>query len=167
MGEAAIEQVSEKELFWQYDLNSNSIAIIVKHMSGNMLSRWTNFLNTDGEKEWRDRDGEFEYELSNRKELMEIWTKGWDCLFDTMDSLNSSDMQKIVHIRNTGHTVSEAMNRQLAHYASHVGQIVFLAKMIRKEEWLSLSISKGASKEFNKVKFSRNTKNQHFTDDLI
>lgn len=167
LGEGAMQQVSDKDLFWQYDSNSNSIAIIVKHISGNMLSRWTNFLSTDGEKHWRDRDSEFEYNLGSQKELMDVWNKGWDCLFDTLDSLQPSDLQKTIYIRNTGHSVTEALNRQLAHYAAHIGQIIFLAKMISKEKWQSLSIPKGASKDFNKVKFSKNTENQHFTDDLI
>ena len=166
LGEGAMQQVSEKDLFWQYDSHSNSIAVIVKHLSGNMLSRWTNFLGSDGEKQWRDRDGEFEYDSGSQKELMEVWSKGWDCFFDTLDSLQPSDLQKTIYIRNTGHSVSEALNRQLAHYAVHIGQIIFLAKMISKEDWQSLSIAKGASKDFNKAKFSKNTKNQHFTDDL-
>jgi len=166
LGEGAMQQVSEKDLFWQYDSNSNSMAIIIKHISGNMLSRWTNFLSSDGEKQWRDRDGEFEFDLGSQKEVMEVWNKGWDCLFDTLDSLHPSDLQKTIYIRNTGHSVSEALNRQLAHYATHIGQIIFLAKMISKEKWQSLSIPKGASKDFNKVKFSKNTENQHFTDDL-
>ena len=166
MGEGAMQQVSDKDLFWQYDSNSNSIAIIVKHISGNMLSRWTNFLSSDGEKQWRDRDNEFEYELGSQKELLGVWNKGWDCLFAALDSLQPSDLQKTIYIRNTGHSVSEALNRQLAHYAAHIGQIIFLAKMISKEKWQSLSIPKGASKDFNKIKFSKNIENQHFTDDL-
>jgi len=166
LGEGAMQQVSEKDLFWQYDSNSNSMAIIIKHISGNMLSRWTNFLSSDGEKQWRDRDGEFEFDLGSQKEVMEVWNKGWDCLFDTLDSLHPSDLQKTIYIRNTGHSVSEALNRQLAHYATHIGQIIFLAKMISKEKWQSLSIAKGASKDFNKAKFSKNTENQHFTDDF-
>ena len=131
LGEGAMQQVHGKDLFWQYDSNSNSIAIIVKHLSGNMRSRWTNFLSSDGEKKWRDRDGEFEYELGSELELMEVWNKGWTCLFDTLDNLNPSDLQKTIYIRNTGHSVSEALNRQLAHYSSHIGQIIFISKMIR------------------------------------
>ena len=161
-----MQQVHGKDLFWQYDSNSNSIAIIVKHLSGNMRSRWTNFLSSDGEKKWRDRDGEFEYELGSELELMEVWNKGWTCLFDTLDNLNPSDLQKTIYIRNTGHSVSEALNRQLAHYSSHIGQIIFISKMIKKEKWQSLSIAKGNSKDFNNEKFSKNTENKHFTDDL-
>lgn len=166
LGERAMDQVSDKDLFWNYDSNSNSIAIIVKHISGNMLSRWSYFLNSDGEKDWRDRDSEFEYDIGSRKELLEVWNKGWECLFNTLDDLKPSDMSSIVYIRNNGHSVSEALNRQLAHYASHIGQIIFLSKMITKDEWQTLSIAKGASKEFNSVSFSKNTRNQHFTDDL-
>lgn len=166
MGEQAIDQVPDKDLFWRSDPSSNSIAIIVKHLSGNMLSRWTNFLDTDGEKKWRDRDAEFESEISSRDALIFTWNEGWGCLLKTLDELKPSDMQKTIYIRNTGHTVSEALNRQLAHYASHIGQIIILGKMIQKEDWISLSIPKGASKEFNKAKFSKKTKNQHFTDDL-
>lgn len=167
LGEGAMGQVPDKDLFWKYDPNSNSIAIIVKHISGNMLSRWTNFLNSDGEKDWRDRDSEFEYDIVSRKELLEVWNKGWECLFSTLDGLKPSDMSSIIYIRNRGHSVSEALNRQLAHYASHIGQIIFLSKMITKDEWQTLSIAKGASNEFNKVEFSKTKKNQHFTDDLI
>lgn len=166
LGEDAMKQVGDEELFWQYEENSNSIAIIVKHVSGNMLSRWTNFLNSDGEKETRDRDGEFEYTIGSRKELMTIWDQGWDCLFNTLNELNPNDLQKTIYIRNTGHLVSEAINRQLAHYAMHVGQIIFIAKILTKDKWQSLSIAKGASDGFNKKKFSEATKNQHFTDDF-
>jgi len=166
LGEGAMSQVSDKDLFMKYDPNSNSIAVIVKHISGNMLSRWTNFLNSDGEKDWRDRDGEFEYDIGSRKELMEVWNRGWDCLFSTLNGLEPSDMSSIVYIRNSGHSVSEALNRQLAHYASHIGQIVFLSKMIAKDKWQTLSIAKGASKEFNKASFSNTKRNQHFTDDV-
>ena len=167
LGEGAMKQVSDKDLFWQCDIHSNSIAIIVKHISGNMLSRWTNFLSTDGEKDWRDRDGEFENDLGSQKELMLSWNKGWDCLFNTLDSLQATDLQKTIYIRNSSHSVSEALNRQLAHYASHIGQIVFLAKLVTKEKWQSLSIEKGASKSFNKAIIAKNNRNQHFTDDLI
>ncbi len=166
LGEKAMEQVEEEDLFWKSDPNSNSIAVIVKHISGNMLSRWTDFLSSDGEKEWRDRDSEFETDLKSKSELMEIWNKGWGCLFSTLNMLKGSDMTRTVYIRNTGHSVSEAINRQLAHYASHIGQIVILAKMIKKEAWLSLSIPKGSSSDFNKSMFSRDLKNNHFTDDL-
>ena len=167
MAERAMDQLSEKDLFWQSDPSTNSIAIIVKHLSGNMLSRWTNFLQDDGEKEWRDRDSEFEIDIISKDGLMKTWNEGWDCLMKTLNDLNPEDMQKTIYIRNTGHSVSEALNRQLAHYASHVGQIIILGKMIKKDEWKSLSIPKGASKEFNKMKFSNETKNQHFTDDLL
>ena len=166
LGEGAMKQVPDKELFWQYEQNSNSIAIIVKHISGNMLSRWTDFLDSDGEKDWRERDSEFENTLESREELMDIWDKGWNCLFDTLNNLKPNDMQRTIYIRNTGHSVSEALNRQLAHYAAHVGQIIFIAKMISKGNWETLSIAKGASNDFNKEKFSKDAENQHFTDDF-
>lgn len=166
LGEGSIKQVTDEELFWKYDVHSNSIAIIVKHVSGNMLSRFTDFLHTDGEKEWRDRDSEFEFISGSREELIRMWDKGWDCLLSTLNELEAKDLNKIIYIRNTGHTVSEALNRQLAHYASHIGQIIFLGKMIRKADWKTLSIAKGASKDFNSKKFSSKTRNQHFTDDI-
>ncbi|MGI9531975.1 DUF1572 family protein [Lutimonas sp.] len=166
LGERAMKQVPEEKLFWQHDENSNSIAIIVKHISGNMLSRFTDFLSSDGEKDWRDRDFEFESGGGSRKELDEIWGKGWECLEASLNELQTEDLQKTIFIRNTGHTVSEAINRQLAHYASHIGQIIFLAKLILKSDWKTLSIAKGASKEFNARKFSDKTRHQHFTDDF-
>lgn len=166
LGEKAMKQVPEEDLFLQHHEDSNSIAIIVKHISGNMLSRFTDFLSSDGEKEWRERDLEFEASKGSGKELNEIWEKGWKCLESTIEGLTTDDLQKTIFIRNTGHTVSEALNRQLAHYASHIGQIIFLAKMIRKGDWKTLSIAKGASKEFNTKKFSDTTKHQHFTDDF-
>lgn len=155
LGEKAMDQVEENDLFWQFDPHSNSIAVIVKHISGNMLSRWTDFLSSDGEKTWRDRDSEFEADLRTKKQVIETWSTGWDCLFSTLNKLKGSDMTKTIYIRNTGHSVSEAINRQLAHYAAHVGQIVLLAKMIKKEAWQSLSIPKGGSNDFNKSMFSR------------
>ena len=166
LGEKAMDQVEENDLFWKFDPHSNSIAVIVKHLAGNMLSRWTDFLNSDGEKTWRDRDSEFEADLTTKKQVIETWNTGWDSLFSALNKLKGSDMTKTIYIRNTGHSVSEAINRQLAHYAAHVGQIVLLAKMIKKEAWQSLSIPKGGSNDFNKSMFSRDLKNNHFTDDL-
>ncbi len=166
LGEKAMKQVPEKDLFWRYDEQTNSIAIIVQHISGNMLSRFTDFLSADGEKQWRERDQEFEVVVKSKKEVEAIWDKGWQCLLDSLNDLEGTHLQKIIYIRNTGHTVSEALNRQLAHYASHIGQIVFLAKMILKNDWKTLSIAKGTSKEFNAKKFSEKTKRQHFTDDF-
>ena len=143
LGDKTIEQLDEEKLlFWQYNDQSNSIAIIVQHLWGNMLSRWTNFLNEDGEKEWRERDAEFEKTTKTKEELIIKWDAGWDCLFSALNSLTNEDLDKTVYIRSEPHTVVEAINRQLAHYSYHVGQIVYLGKMQLKERWVSLSIPK-------------------------
>ena len=132
-----------------------------------MLSRWTNFLTEDGEKEWRNRDGEFEQDIATKAELIEKWEEGWKCLLDTLDNLKPEDMDKIIYIRNMGHTVIEALNRQSTHYAYHVGQIVFLGKMIKGSSWQSLSIPKGESKQYNKDKFSQPKRQEHYTNQYI
>ena len=157
-------QVSEEKLFYQPNEDSNSIAVIVQHLAGNMLSRWTDFLTTDGEKEWRNRDAEFETNTTGREELMLFWNKGWQCLETAMGSLTEEDLGKIIYIRNEGHTVLEAINRQLAHYPYHVGQIVFLAKLLHAEEWKSLSIPRNKSREYNKQKFTQEKGDSFFTD---
>jgi len=156
LAEKAMAQLSDEQLFWQPDAESNSIYLIVKHLNGNMLSRWTDFLTTDGEKEWRNRDEEFVDDGMKklkdehmRGNLMKIWDEGWKCLFDTLNTLTENDLGKIVKIRNEEHSVMEAINRQVAHYSSHIGQIIFIAKMLKSEEWKSLSIPKNKSKEFN------------------
>ncbi len=145
LSEKAMAQVSDQDLFRQEHPATNSIAIIVKHLSGNMISRWTDFLTTDGEKPERKRDAEFEQFGSTRKELMECWEKGWSCLFAALDPLNENNLGQKILIRNEPHTVMEAIHRQLTHYAYHVGQIVLLAKMYRPDEWVSLSIPRGSS----------------------
>lgn len=145
LGEKAMEQVSEQDLFRQEHPETNSIAIIVKHLSGNMISRWTDFLTTDGEKPDRNRDAEFEQVDSTRKELMDCWEKGWSCLFAALDHLNENHLGQKIFIRNEPHTVSEAIYRQLTHYAYHVGQIVFSAKMYAQGDWISLSIPRKSS----------------------
>ena len=162
LGDKTFSQLDDKHINWRQDEESNSIAIVVKHLSGNMLSRWTDFLNSDGEKEWRNRENEFEGDVKNKKELMEIWEKGWDCLFSAIDPLTPNDLGKIVYIRNEGHTVMEAINRQLAHYPYHVGQIVFIGKMVLSGQWKSLSIPKGKSVDFNQQKFSEDKKRKNF-----
>jgi len=166
LGEKTFEQIPDDKLFYQPNPQSNSIATIVKHLHGNMLSRWTDFLTTDGEKEWRKRDEEFNNDIKSKKELLQKWQNGWDCLLNTLKSLTEEDFEKEIFIRNMGHTVTEAINRQVAHYAYHTGQIVFLGKLINNEDWKSLSIPKGASKNYNKDKFSKPKRNTHFTDDL-
>ena len=140
LGEKTFAQLPDDKLFWQYNEDSNSIATIVKHLWGNMLSRWTDFLTTDGEKDWRKRDAEFENDLNSRQHLLDKWNEGWDCLFKAINSLTPNDLDKIIYIRTQPLTVTEAINRQLTHYAYHVGQIVFLGKMLAENEWGSLSI---------------------------
>jgi len=141
--------LSDEHLSWQFNSESNSIATIVKHLAGNMLSRWTDFLTTDGEKEWRRRDDEFENDIQSRDEMIKTWNQGWDCLFSTLDELDNNDLSKEITIRQQSHSVMDAINRQLTHYAYHVGQIVYIGKMIRNESWTSLSIPRGKSNEFN------------------
>lgn len=166
LGEKTFEQLTEEQIHWQYNSESNSIAIIVKHIVGNMLSRWTNFLTEDGEKEWRKRDEEFEDSYSDKNEMILAWNKGWDCLFDAIKPLTEEQLEQIIYIRNQGHTVTEAINRQLAHYSYHIGQLVFLGKMINNDNWKSLSIPKGKSKSYNQEKFSKEKGRRHFTEDL-
>lgn len=151
----AMAQLSDEQLFVQLSKHDNSIAIIIKHLWGNMRSRWTDFLNSDGEKPWRQRDAEFEATISSRAELFEKWEEGWQVLFAAIDSLKEEDLDRTVYIREKGHTVTQALLRQLAHYSSHAGQIVFLAKHLKGGEWESLSIPKGKSKEFNQQMFSK------------
>jgi len=150
LGEKAIAQLDEEQLNWAPSKESNSIALIVKHLYGNMLSRWTDFLTTDGEKEWRDRDGEFETDKPlTQAELNKIWNDGWTLFLHTLDSLTDADLDKIVKIRGEDHTVIEALQRQTAHYSSHIGQIIYLAKACKDKDWNSLSIPRGKSKEYN------------------
>jgi Protein of unknown function (DUF1572) len=167
LGEKTFAQLEERELFWQYNEESNSIGTIVKHLWGNMLSRWTDFLTTDGEKEWRNRDAEFDNDIKDKGELFSKWNEGWDCLYKGINNLTESDLTKVIYIRNQGHTVVEAINRQLGHCAYHIGQIVYIGKMIRNNEWTSLSIPKGKSKEANAEKFSLPKQKQHFTDESL
>lgn len=149
LGEKAMLQLSDEQLHWKPDANSNSIAVIVKHMSGNMLSRFTDFLDSDGEKPWRERDAEFEESNWSKEELLEKWNLGWHCLMNALDSLKAEDLAKTVTIRSEPHSVVDALNRQLAHYPYHVGQIVYIAKALKGNDWNSLSIPKGSSQAFN------------------
>jgi len=167
LGDQTFAQVSDEGLFWQYNHDSNSMATIVKHLWGNMLSRWTDFLNTDGEKATRNRDAEFDNELQSREEVLAMWEAGWACLFNALNALTNDDLQRVVYIRNQGHTVTEAINRQLAHYPYHIGQIVFLGKMLCNNNWTSLSIPKGQSQSFNQQKFAQPKQRGHFTDEFL
>lgn len=166
LGEKSMEQLDETQLFWQYNEESNSIAILVHHITGNMLSRFTDFLTTDGEKPWRNRDIEFSSSIGSKAELMERWHEGWECLIRTIDNLKDTDLEKIIYIRNDGHTVIEAINRQLAHYPYHIGQMVFIAKMLKNEDWQTLSIARNKSVDYNQRKFLQQKDKRHYTDDL-
>ncbi len=166
LGDKTFQQLSFEELQKEFVEDSNPITIVAKHLVGNMLSRWTNFLTEDGEKVWRHRDLEFEDTYTSKKELIEDWNKGWHCLFEAITPLSESDLESIIYIRNQGHTVTEAINRQLAHYAYHMGQIVFLGKLLKGKNWQSLSIPKGDSSKYNAEKFSKEKGRRHFTDDL-
>jgi Protein of unknown function (DUF1572) len=149
LGERALAQISDEQLTIALDTESNSIAIIVKHMSGNMRSRWTDFLTTDGEKPDRNRDAEFRSPATTRVELMGQWDAGWKCVFDALAPLTDADLGGTVLIRNELHSVMQAVNRQLAHYCYHVGQIVFLAKHFASDHWTSLSVPRGKSAEIH------------------
>jgi len=149
LGDGAFAQIEDDDIHWTPEPESNSITVVVKHMHGNMLSRWTDFLTSDGEKEWRHRDDEFIDYSTTKADVTAIWEEGWKCVFDALAPLTPSDLQRIVRIRNEPHTVIDAMNRQIAHYAYHVGQIVYIAKVIRSSSWRSLSVPKGKSQEFN------------------
>lgn len=166
LGEKTFSQIPEELLFLQHNPDSNSISTIVKHLAGNMLSRWTDFLTTDGEKSWRNRDGEFENDLVSKAEMLRLWEQGWQTLLDTLGTLSDKDLDRIVYIRNQGHTVMEAINRQLAHYPYHVGQIVYIGKMLASS-WHSLSIPKGNSAVFNADKFAQEKHRGHFTDEFL
>ena len=148
LGEKTMAQLQDADLFWQYNDDSNSIAMIIQHLWGNMLSRWTDFLTTDGEKEWRKRDLEFEAVITTRQELTNKWNAGWQCLFDALDSIEPEDWDTPVFIRGERHTIVDAINRQLAHYPYHIGQIVLIGKMLASG-WQSLTIPKGKSQAVN------------------
>ena len=149
LAERAIAQVSDEQLCAALDEEMNSIAVIVKHMSGNMRSRWTDFLTSDGEKPGRVRDEEFCDPPATREALLQMWEDGWQCLLGTLESLSDADLGRSITIRGEAHSVMQAMNRQVAHYSYHCGQIVFLAKHLQHENWQSLSVPRGQSQQFN------------------
>ena len=167
IAEKAMDQLEVDQLFVAINDDNNSIAVIIKHMSGNMLSRWTDFLTTDGEKEGRNRDAEFENTFETKAELMKFWDNGWNCLFNAINALKPEQLSEIIYIRNEGHTVVEAINRQLAHYPYHIGQIVFYAKMLKTSDWESLSIPKNKSVNYNADKFEKEKSIKNFTDDEL
>jgi hypothetical protein len=150
LGDKTFAQLNDEEMLYQLNEASNSIAVIIQHLHGNMLSRWTNFLTEDGEKEWRNRDEEFEAQQFSKQQLTDQWDEGWKVLIDTLESLQEDDLLKTITIRTQPLVVIDAINRQMAHYCSHVGQIIYIGRLIKGEAWQSLSIPKGASQQFNK-----------------
>ena len=149
LGDKTFVQLNDWDFHYQPNDESNSIATIIQHMAGNMMSRWTNFLTEDGEKEWRKRDEEFEVHQYPKQQLIDLWEKGWTCFLDTLCSLKKKDLKKTVTIRQEKLTVIDAIIRQLAHYPYHIGQIIFLAKIIKNKNWQTLSIPKGDSLRYN------------------
>lgn len=149
LAEKTFDQLTDAQMLWQPNETSNSIAQIIQHLHGNMLSRWTNFLIEDGEKEWRRRDAEFERQDLTKAQLLQLWNEGWAVLLNTLSTLSPADLSKTITIRTQPLTVVDAINRQLAHYSYHVGQLVFLGKWIKNSEWQTLSIPKGGSQAFN------------------
>ena len=166
LGDKTLALLSEAELHFKPNESSNSIAVIIQHVSGNMLSRWTDFLTSDGEKSWRNREAEFDEAYPDKQSMMGAWENGWSCLFNALKTVKPEDLSKIIYIRNEGQSVLEAIQRQLAHYPHHVGQILYQAKVIKGNEFKSLSIPKGNSEAFNKEKFEQEKSRKHFTDGL-
>jgi len=158
LGDKTFAQLNEADFHYQPNESSNSIAVIIQHIAGNMLSRWTDFLHSDGEKEWRNRDTEFEEQQMNKEALIALWNKGWNCCLDALKSLEPNDLLKMIYIRSEGLTVIDAINRQLAHYPHHVGQILYAGKLIKGDQWENLSIPKGNSDQFN-LQLKMNKKN--------
>lgn len=167
LGEKTMAQLSDKELFQDDAAGSNSVAVIVKHLAGNMKSRWTDFLTTDGEKPWRNREQEFVADFADRAALETAWAEGWGVLEKALTELSPNQLASVIYIRNEGHTVAEALNRQLAHYAYHVGQIVLLGKQMKGEDWQSLSIPRGKSAAYNQAKFAEEKGRRNFIDGLM
>lgn len=149
LGEKTFEQLEEKDFHLLPTSESNSIAVIVQHLTGNMLSRFTNFLTEDGEKEWRQRDDEFEIHDLSKQQIIDLWNKGWQCCFEALQSLTANDLLTIIYIRKEPLTVVDAINRQLAHYPYHIGQIIYIGRMIKNKDWKNLSIPKGLSSQYN------------------
>ena len=148
LGDKTFVQLSDSELFWTYSSESNSIATLVQHISGNMESRWTRFLTEDGEKTWRNRDREFETHLKSKAEVIAVWEKGWDILFKALNQIEDHQWQKTILIRGEQHSVLDAVLRQLAHYPYHIGQIIYIAKMLKNDHWQILSIAKNQSENY-------------------
>jgi len=160
LGDKTFEQLTDEQIFWQYNEESNSIATIVKHVSGNMISRWTNFLTEDGEKSWRNRDSEFENSLKNKTDVIELWENGWRVFLDALSEINEQNLESTIYIRGEAHSVLDAVNRQLAHYPYHIGQMVYIAKMLKNNDWKTLSIARNTSEDFNQ-KMLENSENEN------
>ena len=160
LGDKTFEQLTDEHLFWQYNEESNSIATIVKHVSGNMISRWTNFLTEDGEKPWRNRDSEFSNSLKNKTDVIELWENGWRVFLDALSEINEQNLESTIYIRGEAHSVLDAVNRQLAHYPYHIGQMVYIAKMLKNNDWKTLSIARNTSEDFNQ-KMLENSENEN------
>ena len=149
LGDKTFSQLTETDFHYQPNEASNSIAIIIQHIAGNMLSRWTDFLTSDGEKDWRKRDAEFEEQQMTKQQLIALWENGWQCCLDALNGLKAADLLTTISMRGEGLLVADAINRQLAHYPYHVGQIIYIAKIITNNNWQNLSIPKGQSTQFN------------------
>lgn len=145
LAEKTFEQLSEADMHYAPNETSNSVAIIIRHMAGNMLSRWTDFLTTDGEKDWRNRDSEFEDPQQTKAELLAFWEKGWQCCLQAIQGLEEADLEKTITIRQEPLSVIDAINRQLAHYPYHVGQIIYIGKILKDQDWKNLSMPKKQS----------------------
>ena len=156
LGDKTFDQLTNEDFHFQPNIENNRIAVNIQHMAGNMLSRWTDFLTSDGEKEWRNRDTEFEEQDMTKQQLLDFWEKGWTCCIGSLQSLTGDDLLKTIHIRDEGLLVVDAINRQLAHYPYHIGQIIYIARIIKNESWKSLSIPKGGSVQFNQQLRSKN-----------
>ncbi|TAL43232.1 MAG: DUF1572 domain-containing protein [Chitinophagaceae bacterium] len=149
LGEKTFEQLDDKDFHFQPSSESNSIAVIVQHITGNMLSRWTNFLTEDGEKEWRNRDDEFEIHQYSKQQVIDVWQKGWNCFLHALESLTEDDLLKTIYIRKEPLSVIDAINRQLAHYPYHIGQVLYTGRIIKDKDWKNLSVPKGKSQAYN------------------
>lgn len=167
LADKSIAQIESEALFHRLHEDDNSIVMIIQHLSGNMKSRWTNIFTEDGEKEWRNRDSEFEELIQTKEKAMEVWESGWFTLFETLDSLTTSDLDRIIYIRNEGIKVSNAIIRQLCHYSYHVGQIVYKCKQLSKGEWKTLSIARNASASYNFKKFDQIKEEKDYLDSLL
>ena len=167
LAEKSMAQIEVNALFHRLHADDNSIVMIIQHLSGNMKSRWTNIFTEDGEKEWRNRDAEFEEIIVTKEDALQVWESGWTRLFETLDSLTTSDLDRIIYIRNEGIKVSDAIIRQLCHYSYHIGQIVYKCKQVSNGDWKTLSIAKNESEKYNFKKFEKIKEEKDYLDSLL